>query len=88
MWPDLHRAADRVRHDLGVRTGTWVEAIDRLGIDGAAMAVMITAEREARSEIRLTAGAYFAGMVARAQRGELDLPKSLWGFRTVSKTKQ
>ncbi len=81
-WTDLHRAAARVRHDLGIRTGTWVDALDQLGADGASVAIMITAERGARDEIRLTPGAYFAGMVARAQRGELDLSKSLWGFRT------
>jgi len=81
-WPDIQAAAARLRHDLGIRTGTWVDAIDMLGRDGAAVAVMITAERYARNEIRLTAGAYFAGMVARARRGDLDLQKSLWGFRT------
>ena len=81
-WSDLHRAAARVRHDLGIRTGTWVDALDQLGADGASVAVMITAERGARDEIRLTPGAYFAGMVTRARRGELDLSKSLWGFRT------
>ena len=81
-WVDLHRAAARVRHDLGIRTGTWVDALDQLGADGASVAVMITAERGARDEIRLTPGAYFAGMVTRARRGELDLSRSLWGFRT------
>lgn len=81
-WIDLHRAAARLRHDLGIRTGTWVDALDQLGPDGASVAIMITAERGARDEIRLTPGAYFAGMVTRAHRGELDLSKSLWGFRT------
>lgn len=81
-WPDLHAAAARLRHDLGIRTATWVEALDRLGRDGAAVAMMITAERQARGEIRQTAGAYFAGMVVKAGRDELDLGRSLWGFRT------
>ena len=82
-WIDLHRAAARLRHDLGIRSGTWVDALDQLGADGASIAVMITAERGARDEIRLTPGAYFAGMVTRAHRGELDLARSLWGFRTT-----
>ena len=82
-WVDLHRAAARLRHDLGIRTGTWVDALDQLGSDAASIAIMITAERESRDEIRLTPGAYFAGMVTRAHRGELDLSKSLWGFRTA-----
>ncbi|WP_242187129.1 plasmid replication protein RepC [Sphingomonas sp. CARO-RG-8B-R24-01] len=87
-WPDLHRAAARLRTDLGIRTGTWVDALDQLGVDGASLAIMITAERQARDEIRLTPGAYFAGMVTRAHRGELDLPKSLWGFRTAGSALQ
>ena len=81
-WADLHHAASRLRHDLGIRTGTWVDALDKLGPDGASVAIMITAERQARNEIRQTPGAYFAGMVVKAKRDELDLGRSLWGFRT------
>lgn len=81
-WPDLHAAAARLRHDLGIRTGTWVDALDRLGRDDAAIAMFITAERQARGEIRVTSGAYFAGMVGKARQDALDLPRTLWGFRT------
>lgn len=81
-WPDIHRAASRLRHDLGIRIGTYVDALDKIGADGAAVAIMITAERNSRDEIRSTPGAYFAGMVGKAKRDELDLAKSLWGFRT------
>jgi replication initiation protein RepC len=80
-WPDLHNAANRLRHDLGIRAGTWLDALDRLGPDAATLAMLITAERSTRNQIRLTPGAYFGGMITRAQRGELDLSKSLWGFR-------
>jgi len=82
-WPDLHAAAARLRHDLGVRTGTWVDAVERLGRDGAAIAMFITAERQARGDIRVTTGAYFAGMLAKARIDQLDLPRSLWGFRSA-----
>lgn len=87
-WPDLHRAAAPLRNALGIRTGTWVDALDCLGPDAATVALMVTAEREVRNEIRLTAGAYFAGMVAKARRGELDLARSLWGFRTEKVARQ
>ena len=80
-WPDLHAAAARLRHDLGIRTDTWVDAVERLGRDGAAIAMFITAERQARGDIRVTTGAYFAGMLAKARANQLDLGKSLWGFR-------
>jgi replication initiation protein RepC len=81
-WSDIHRAASRLRNDLGIRIGVYVDALEELGPDAAAVAIMITAERHARSEIRLTPGAYFTGMVGKAKRQELDLAKSLWGFRT------
>lgn len=81
-WSEIHAAASRLRHDLGIRVGTYVDALDKLGPDGTAVAVMITAERYTRDEIRQTAGAYFAGMVGKAKRDELNLAKSLWGFRT------
>lgn len=81
-WPDIHRAASRLRNDLGIRIGVYVDALEKLGPDAAAVAIMITAERHSRSEIRLTPGAYFAGMIGKAKRDELDLAKSLWGFRT------
>lgn len=81
-WSDIHRAASRLRHDLGIRIGVYVDALENLGPDAAAIAIMITAERQARGEIRLTAGAYFTGMVGKAKRDELDLARSLWGFRT------
>ncbi len=82
QWHDIHVAASRLRHDLGVRIGTYLDALDKLGPDSAAVAMMITAERYSRGEIRATAGAYFAGMVGKAKRDELDLARSLWGFRT------
>jgi replication initiation protein RepC len=82
-WPDLHAAAVRLRHDLGIRTDTWVDAVELLGRDGAAIAMFITAERQARGDIRVTTGAYFAGMLAKARAEQLDLGKSLWGFRAT-----
>jgi replication initiation protein RepC len=80
-WDDACRGAARLGHDLGIRRDTYIEAVSLLGREGAALALFITAERDARNEIRLTAGCYFAGMTERARTGQLDLNKSLWGFR-------
>jgi replication initiation protein RepC len=88
QWSKLHRAAEALVNTLGIRRGTWIDALGILGHDQATIAVMITAERESLDEIRFTAGKYFSGMVTRAQKGELDLAKSLWGFRTVGMTQQ
>lgn len=87
-WPDLHVATARLRHDLGIRTDLWLDALDRLGRDGAAVIVMITAERLARGEIRQSAGAYFSGMMKKAYCDELDLGRSLWGFRADSTARE
>jgi replication initiation protein RepC len=65
-WVDLHRAAARLRHDLGIRTGTEVNALDQRGADAASIAIMITAERESRVEIRLTPDPIFQNCDARS----------------------
>ena len=80
-WDDACRGAARLGHDLGIRRDTYIEAVSLLGREAAALALVITAERDARNEIRLTAGCYFAGMTERARTGQLDLNKSLWGYR-------
>lgn len=82
-WADVCKGAAILRSVLGIRSDTWVEASSRMGREGAAVAVLITCERQARGEIKRTAGAYFAGMVEKARKGELDLAKTLWGFRTT-----
>jgi replication initiation protein RepC len=80
-WPDLHAAAARLRHDLGIRAGTWIEALDQLGRDDATIALFVTAERQAHGDIRHSAGAYLTGTLTKARQNALDLPKSLWGFQ-------
>ena len=44
-WSEIHAATSRLRHNLDIRIGTYVDALDKLGPAGAAVAVMITAER-------------------------------------------
>lgn len=82
-WPDLHAIAARLRHDLGIRADTWVDALDQLGRDDATIALFVTAERQARGDIRHSAGAYLTGMLTKARRDDLDLAKSLWGFQVA-----
>lgn len=83
-WDDACRGAARLGHDLGIRRDTYIEAVSLLGREAAALALFITAERDARNEIRLTAGCYFAGMTERARTGQLDLNKSLSGYRKAA----
>lgn len=83
-WDDACRGADQLGRDLGIRRDTYIEAVSLLGREGAAVALFITAERDARNEIKRTAGCYFAGMTERARTGQLDLNKSLWGYRKAA----
>lgn len=85
-WPDLHAAAARLRHDLNIRIGLWLDALNHLGHDAATVLMMITAERLARGEIQKNAGAYFTGIMTKAYREELDIGRSLWKF-TVNAVK-
>lgn len=80
-WPDLHAAAARLRHDLGISTSLWFDTLDCLGHDDAAIAMMITAERISRGTIHQSASAYLTGILKKAYRNELNLSRSLWGFR-------
>lgn len=80
-WADFDAAVTRLRHDLCIRTGLWLDALNHLGRDGAAVTMMITAERLARGEIRSNASAYLSGIMTKACRNELDLGRSLWAFR-------
>jgi len=82
-WDDACSGAARLGRDLGVRRETYVEAVTLLGREGAALALCITAERQARGEIRRTPGSYFAGMTERARTGQLDLARTLWAFATT-----
>lgn len=83
-WPDIHTAAARLRHDLGIRTGLWLDALNRLGRDGAAVTMMIAAERLARGEIHRSISAYFSGMLKKAGSEELNIVRSLWKFRNIT----
>lgn len=87
-WDDACRGAARLGHDLGIRRDTYIEAVSLLGREGAAVALFITAERDSRNEIKRTAGCYFAGMTERARNSQLDLNKSLWGYRRAKDGQQ
>ena len=82
-WSDLRHVAVRLRRDLGIRHSTWVEATATITDDELTLAVLITHERYCRNEIRLTPGAYFDGLLRKAKKNELDLVRTLWGFRTA-----
>jgi replication initiation protein RepC len=80
-WRDIVDAAGGgLRHELGVSPSLWGEACRIMGREQAALALAIVSTKPAAHFIR-GAGGYFAGMVRKAERGELHLDRSLWALR-------
>ena len=80
-WHDVVDAAGgSLRHELGVSPSLWGEACRVLGREAAALALAIVSTKPEEHFTR-GAGGYFAGMVRRAEQGELHLERSLWALR-------
>ncbi|MEQ8348937.1 MAG: plasmid replication protein RepC [Sneathiellaceae bacterium] len=77
-WRDIVGAADRLRRGLGISQDAWGRACLVMGRERAAAAVAVIVSK--RSDIR-SPGGYLRGMVAKAERGELDLAASIYQAR-------
>lgn len=81
-WLAIIEAADWLRHDLGVSKPLWGDACLAMGREQAAIALALVSAKPA-DHFRTTPGGYFHGMVKKAQKGELNLGRSIWGMRFV-----
>jgi replication initiation protein RepC len=80
-WADIVNAAGAgLRPELGVSPSLWGEACRIMGREYAALALAIVSTKET-AHFTSGAGGYFAGMVRRAERGELHLDRTLWALR-------
>jgi replication initiation protein RepC len=79
-WPVVLDATDWLRGELGVSRTLWAQACQTMGRDRAALALAIVSTKPA-DHFSSSAGGYFAGMVRKAERGELRLERSLWALR-------
>ena len=80
-WRDIVDAAGSwLRPELGVSPSLWGEACQVMGREGAALALALVSTKDA-AHFRSTAGAYFAGMVRKAEKGELHLERTVWALR-------
>ncbi len=79
-WPDIVEAADWLRHDLGVSKALWGDACLAMGREKAAIALAIVSAKP-EGHFTASAGSYFHGMVKRAQTGQLNLARTVWGLR-------
>jgi replication initiation protein RepC len=81
-WPEIVEAADWLRNELGISKSIWGTACLAMGREQAAIAVAIVSTRPP-NYFRGSPGAYFHGMVTKAQTGELHLSRTIWGIRTI-----
>jgi replication initiation protein RepC len=79
-WPDIVEAADWLRHDLKVSKPLWGDACLAMGREKAAIALAIVSAKP-ESHFTASPGSYFHGMVKRAQAGQLNLARTIWGLR-------
>lgn len=80
-WPDIVDAAEKhLRPSLGVSSSLWGEACRVMGREVAALALAIVSTKPDGHFTR-GAGGYFAGMVRKAERGELRLERTLWALK-------
>ena len=78
---DIVGAAYAIKHHIGISQHAWGEACETLGRAGAAICVLITDQATLRENNPVqNAGGYFRGMVAKGQKGELQLHASLFGI--------
>ena len=80
-WRDIVDAAGQgLRTELGISLSLWGEACRVMGRISATVAVAIVSTKPPEHFTR-GAGGYFAGMLRRAERGELHLERSLWALK-------
>lgn len=80
-WNDLIEAAYSARTELGISQSSWGRACQTMGRAGAAVCLMVTERATVRPENRVRQpAAYFAGMVKKAEQGELRLYRSVFGL--------
>lgn len=81
-WTDLDRAMPHIQRALGVSEALFERAERAMSPPDAIVALMLTAQRYADQQIGPhKAGAYYHGVVTRAERGRVDLARSIHGRR-------
>lgn len=78
-WRDLDAYAAELRPMLGVSAQAWAEMRQVAGQGLAALALAITAQKQADGEVS-SPGGYIRGMTRKAKSGDLHLEKSLHGL--------
>ncbi|MET3602099.1 replication initiation protein RepC [Martelella mangrovi] len=78
-WHELDAYAAELRPMLGVSAHTWAEMRQVAGQGLAALALVITAQKQADGDVS-SPGGYLRGMARKAKAGDLHLEKTLHGL--------
>ena len=69
---------------MGIHRSLWARSLPQHGPRIAAVAIaLVSTRRPAGSLYESGAGGYFAGMVRKAEKGELHLDRTLWALRAA-----
>jgi replication initiation protein RepC len=79
-WREIVDAAEWLGGELGVSRTLWAQACRVMGRDNAAVAVALVSTRPPEHFTSSPAG-YFAGMLRKFEKGELNLDRTLWKLR-------
>lgn len=80
-WSDIVDAAYALLPELGISRAAWWNACSVLGRNGAAICIMIIDQKAQADEGRVrNPGGYLREMTARAERGDLNLQRSIFGL--------
>jgi len=80
---NLQRAVQHVARDSAISQDMLCRMRNKLGERAAAVTVLIIAERLAAGQIRSSSSAYANGMMKAANRGQLQLGRTIWGRREL-----
>lgn len=82
-WGEMVATAERLAGQSGISNHVFKEACRVMGSRGAAASIIATIQKYRRGEVQRP-GAYLRGMSKKAEKGELNLGKTLHGLKDVS----
>lgn len=77
-------AASHLGQAMNINPRLLARAFEAMGIERTLWSLHLVKWREEEGLIERDRAAYFNGMVTRAQRGQLDIDRSIWGLRTAT----
>ena len=83
-WGEMVATAERLAGQSGISSHAFREACRVMGERGAAASVIATIQKYRRGEVQRP-GAYLRGMSSKAEKGELNLGRTLHGLKDTSR---